>query len=38
MLKRLLVALVVFGAASLAVAGVWTLTGQLAIAGCTLGC
>jgi hypothetical protein len=36
--KKILVALAVFGAVSIAVAGAWTLTGQLAIAGCSSGC
>lgn len=37
MLKRILVALAVFGAISIGV-GAWTLTEQPAIAGCSRGC
>ena len=38
MLKQILVALAVFGAVSIGVAGAWTLTEQPAIAGCSSGC
>ena len=36
--KRILIALALFGAVSIAVAGAWTLTDQPAIAGCSSGC